>query len=210
MGRKHSRTRKHVLFLVAGLIFLFLAGCASLGKIWEQMNREGPSPEEKSFSLEEGMAAEAKKKDDLARTHLLKGKKFFIQGDYEGAIREYQKVVTLMQKTPPADEALFTMGLIQAYSENPKKDTNKSIDFMKRVVKEYPRSPFVLPANSWIGVLQANEKLAADHEKLIKNTEKLNKDHEKIIKDNEKLTKMLEEYKRVDIETEGKKRERGR
>lgn len=203
MGRKHIRTRKHLLFLVAGLTFLFLGGCASLEKIWEQMNRESSPPKEKTLSLEEEVAAEAKKKDDLARTYLLNGKKLFIKGDYEGSLREYQKVVTLLQKTPPADEAVFTMGLIYAYPENPKKDYGKCIDFMKRVVREYPQSLFSLPANSWIGVLQANEKLAADNEKLTR-------DHEKLIKDNEKVTKILEEYKRVDIEIEEKKRERGR
>ena len=217
MGRKHLKARKHILFLVAGLILLFLGGCATSEKVRERTKSENSPPEEKTFSLEEGVAAEAKERDDLARTYLLNGKRLFIEGDYEGSLREYQKVVALLKRRPPADEAVFNMGLIQAYLGNPRKDFDKSIDFMKRVIKEYPQSPFVPQANIWIGILQANEKLAKENEKLIKDQEKLAKenerlakDHEKLVKENEKLIKMLEEYKRVDIEIEEKKREKGR
>jgi hypothetical protein len=47
-----------------------------------------------------------------------------------------------------------------------------------------------------VGILQMNEKLG--------------KENEKLIREQEKLSRMLEEYKQVDIEIEGKKREKGR
>ncbi len=61
-------------------------------------------------------------------------------------------------KTPPGDEALFNVGLIYAHSENPRKDYKKSIDYFQRLVKDFPRSPFIEEAKMWIGVLEDIEK----------------------------------------------------
>ncbi|HMK65779.1 MAG TPA: hypothetical protein VK564_08275 [Thermodesulfobacteriota bacterium] len=129
-----------------------------------------------------------------------------------------------MKKKPPADEALFSMGLILTYPENPRKDFRRSVEFMKSLITDFPQSFYVEPAKAWIGALQENERLSKASEKtfqeketLTREMEKLTrvhdktvKDYEKIVKENEKLNKMMEEYKQVDIEMEGRKRERGR
>lgn len=213
MGRKHLRARKHILFLVASLIFLGFSGCVK-----EELVQPTISPAGKEEAAKrEAVAADEKIKKERAKTLLIEGNWLFSSGDYEGALRDYQKVIDLLNKKPPADEAYFNIALIHGYSGNPKKDFDKSIDFMKRVIKEYPQSPLVMQANIWIGILQANEKLskeneklAKDQERLIKDKEKLAKESEKLVKENEKLIRMLEEYKRVDIEIEEKKREKGR
>jgi tetratricopeptide (TPR) repeat protein len=217
MGRKYCRTRQYFFILVAGLILVLSGGCATLTKLWDQIITEPPSPGQVAPWTEETIAAEAKKKDDLAKTYLTQGKRFFNLGDFESSLRQYQKVVDLMGSTSPADTAFFFMGLIQAYGENPKKDYDKSISIMRKVILEFPQSPWVEQAKTWIGVLQERQKevkdyeiLAGEHEKLNKEQEKLIKRNEKLIKENEKLIKMLEEYKQVDIELEEKKREKGR
>jgi tetratricopeptide (TPR) repeat protein len=117
-----------------------------------------------------------------ARDHLLRGQKLLAQGDYEGSLAENQKVLALSTHRPPEDEALFNMGLIYAHVDNPKKDYGKSLDYFKRMMKGYPKSPFVEQAKIWMGVLQENEK----------------------------LNQIIEKSKQVDIEIEEKKREKSK
>src|SRR3989337_2809851 len=52
-----------------------------------------------------------------AGEHLIVAQKFLAQGDYEGSLKENQKVLSLFENTPPGDEALFNMGLIYAHHE---------------------------------------------------------------------------------------------
>jgi outer membrane protein assembly factor BamD (BamD/ComL family) len=74
------------------------------------------------------------------------------------------------------------MGLIYAHVNNPQRDFGKALDFFKRVVKDYPKSPLAEEAKAWAGVLQENEK----------------------------LSQMIEKSKQVDIAVEEKKREKAR
>jgi TolA-binding protein len=109
--------------------------------------------------------------------------------DYDGALKESQKVFDLSGKNPPGDEALFNMGLIYAHFGNPKKDYGKSLAFFKRMTIDYPQSPLAEQARIWIGMLQENEKL----NQMI-----------------QKLNRVIEESKKVDIEIEEKKREKAK
>jgi tetratricopeptide (TPR) repeat protein len=81
------------------------------------------------------------------------------RGDYEGALAENQKVLALSNRQPPGDEALFNIGLIYAHSGNPKKDYRKALDSFRKVIADYPKSPFVEQAKIWAGILQENERL---------------------------------------------------
>lgn len=210
MGRKPIRAGKCLLFCFAGLIFLLSNACAVL-KLIQEPDQQAISLEEKEKILrKEAAATEEKKKEEAAMDHLLKGRKLFIQGDFEGSLRENQMIVSFYHDRSSADEALFMMGLIHAHSANPKKDIGKSFDLMKRLVREYPNSIFAQQAKAWIGIFQLNEKISKENEKISKENEKLSKENEKMIKGYEKLSKMLEEYKQVDIEIEEKKREKGR
>jgi hypothetical protein len=210
MGRKQIRTRKHFLFCFAGLIFLFLAGCALVETIQES-SPPAISPAEREKILQrEAVAAEEKRKEEMARAHLLKGRKLFALGDFDGAFSESQTIVTFFQGKPPAEEALFMLGLIYVHPDNPNKNFGKALDLMRRVVKEYPASVFVQQAKAWIGLLLMNEKTGKEDDKLTKENERLIRENEKLIREHEKMSKMLEEYKQVDIEIEGKKREKGR
>jgi tetratricopeptide (TPR) repeat protein len=111
------------------------------------------------------------------------------QGDYDGSLKENQRVLSISGKNPPGDKALFNMGLIYAHWENPKRDYDKSLLFFKKLLTDYPQSPLTGEAKIWVGVL---ENWAG------------------VLQENEKLKKVIEKLKEVDIEVEEKKREKAR
>lgn len=206
MGREQIRTGKHLLFYFTGLILLFLTGCALFEKV-----QDSTSPAEKEkIRQKEALAAEEKRKEEAATAHLLKGRELLAQGYWEGAFSENQMIVTTFRGKSLAAEALFMMGLIQLHPDNPNRDIGKGLESMKKVVKDYPNSYFGQYAKAWIGILMMNEKTIKENEKISKENEKLTKDLEKLLREYEKMSNMLEEYKKVDIEIEGKKREKGR
>ncbi len=124
-----------------------------------------------------------------AREPFLLSQKLLAQGDFEGALKENQRILSLSGKNPPADEALWNMGVIHAHPGNPKKDYGKSLTFFKRLIKDYPESPWVEQAKTLGGMLQENEKLSRSVED---------------------LNQMIEKSKQVDIEIEEKKREKAK
>src|SRR5512139_1244315 len=81
--------------------------------------------------------------------YLIKAQKLLEQEDYEGSLKENQRILSLYGNVPPGDEALFNMGLIYIHSDYPKRDYKKSLDFFKRLVKVFPRSPLVGQAKIW-------------------------------------------------------------
>ena len=121
--------------------------------------------------------------------HLLQARRLLEQRDYEGALKENQKILSFSNQNPPGDEALFNMGLIYAHFSNPKKDYGKSVVFFRKLMKDYPQSPLVEQARIWTGILQENEKLSQTIQK---------------------LNQVIEESKHVDIEIEEKKREKAK
>jgi outer membrane protein assembly factor BamD (BamD/ComL family) len=162
MGRKRSRAGKQVYFCIASLIFIVLAGCTIVKEMQEQ---------------------------DEARVTLLRGQKLLASGDYEGSLKENQKILALSGNRPPGDEALFNIGLIYAHIENPKRDYRRALGYFRKLIQEHPQSPLVEQAKIWAGVLETNDKLSQA---------------------NEKLNEVVKKSKQVDIEIEEKKRAKER
>jgi outer membrane protein assembly factor BamD (BamD/ComL family) len=159
LGRKQIRTGKYLYLSITCMIFISLSGCATLKE------------------------TETKRK---ARESLRTAQKFLDQGDYEGALRENQRVLSLYDNDPPGDEALFNTGLLYAHPGYPKRDYKKALDLFKRLVKMFPHSPLAGQAKVWIGILQENERLSRDIEG---------------------LNKTIRKSKQVDIEIDEKKKE---
>jgi len=159
LGRKRNRTWKYLYFCVACMILISLASCAMLKEM------------------------EAKRE---TREYFITAQKLLDQGDYEGSLKENQKVLSLYDNVPPGDEALFNTGLIYAHYGYPKRDYQKSLDHFKRLVKVFPQSPFAGQAKIWIGLLQENERLKREIEE---------------------LNKTIKKSKEVDIEIDEKKKE---
>ena len=131
MGKKRSRGRKYICFCIANLIFLFLINCSTITET---------------------------RQSGEARQYLIRGQTLLAKGNYEGALIENQKVVSLSTHLSPEDEAFFNMGLIYAHFGNPRKDYRKSLHFFLKILNDYPGSPLVEQAKIWMGVLQENEK----------------------------------------------------
>jgi tetratricopeptide (TPR) repeat protein len=89
----------------------------------------------------------------LERVQQLIGK-----GDFRGALRENQQVLSLSPKRPPGDTALFNMGLIYVHYANPQKDIGKALSYFAQLAKDFPGSPRSEEAKIWAGVLETMEK----------------------------------------------------
>lgn len=126
MGRKHAWSRQHLYIYVTSLILLLLTGCALLEE--RQLRR-------------------------TADEYLMQSRRLFHEGDFEGALLENRKVLSLFVKGPPGDEALFNIGLIYAHYNNPEKNYMESIGYFNTVINEYPQSSLVEQARMWSRIL---------------------------------------------------------
>jgi tetratricopeptide (TPR) repeat protein len=141
---------------------------------------------EKSKLLKE---KEARLVEREARQPLMISRELLLQGKYEEAAKEIQKFLAPSPRHPLEGEALFQMGLVYAHPGNSKKDYGKSISYFKKLMKDYPQSPWSDVAKIWTGMIQDNERLNQAVEK---------------------LNQTIEKSKQVDIEIEDKKREKGK
>jgi outer membrane protein assembly factor BamD (BamD/ComL family) len=194
LGRERNRTWKYLHLSVACIIFISLAGCSALKEM------------------------EARKE---TREHLITARESLDKGDYEGCLKENEKVLSLSDNAPPADEALFNAGLVYAHYGYTKRDHQKSLDYFNRLVKAFPQSPFAGQGRIWIGMLQENERinkenerLGRENERISKEIEELNRTIRKFQQENQRLSKEIEELNRtirkstqVDIEIDEKKKE---
>jgi hypothetical protein len=142
-----------------------------------------------------------------ARKHLLEARELLAQQDYQASLDKNQKVLAI-QGSPYADEALFNIALIYADHRNPERDYEKSSDFFKKLLTDYPESPMVEQSRIWL--LTLSEILS--HGRKIKELRQKLMSKEKVIRDLgeelERLKERLERLKQVDIQLERKKREK--
>ena len=148
MGRERTRAGQFIFLCIAGLIFFLLSGCTTLEKIFIP-TREVPAEK----------VQKQPERPQPAFERLERAAQLFKQGDYDGSLKENQRVLSLAGKNLPGDRALFNMGLIYAHWGNPKKDYEKSLPFFNKIISDYPQSPLVEEAKIWVRVLQENEKL---------------------------------------------------
>ncbi len=176
MGRKRTRTREFICLCVASLMLFTCFRCTFLD-------------EKQKIGLKKEEARGREEASKIISEHLLQARKLLEQRDYDGSVRENQKVLSLAGQNPPADEALFNLGVIYAHPGNPRKDYGRSVGFFRKLTKDYPQSPLAVQARIWTGVLLENEKMSQTIQK---------------------LNQVIEESKQVDIEIEEKKREKGK
>ncbi len=162
MGGKSSRSRQHVYIRIA-LLILFCGGCALSEKEVPKIKPRVPEVVLEPQVLPEPPPVIEEPKEALERReaneYLISAQNLLAKGDYEGSLRESQRVLTLLKDEPPADTAIFNMGLVYVHPKNPKKDNKRAISFFSRVIKGYPDSPWVEQAKIWVGVLDGVEKL---------------------------------------------------
>ena len=92
------------------------------------------------------------------------------------------------------------MGMISAHSANPKKNYPRALSSFRTLLVEYPQSPMIEPAKTWIQVLEEYQKLADEKRVLMKEREALV--HEK-----DKLRYTVEKSRQVDVDIEKRRRD---
>ncbi|RJR36029.1 MAG: hypothetical protein C4576_24250 [Desulfobacteraceae bacterium] len=142
-----------------------------------------------------------------ARESLIAARELLAKKDYSGSLKESQKALSLADRTPPADEALFNTGLVHAHFGHAKKEYKKPIEVFKRVLNEFPHSPFAGQAAIWIQVLQDMEKSRGEVEELNKAVRESKQENQRLIKEIEELHKTISTSKRIDIEIDKKIKE---
>lgn len=186
MGKKQTRAGKYFYFYIASLIFIPLLGCSIMAKPVERVVEvpRVPPMEIEKLQVQAPPPEVPKEEEEKAEAYeyLLDGEKLLLAGKYEDSLKKIQKALSLSANQPPGDEALFNMGLIYAHFGNPNKNYEKSLNYFKKLMKDYPLSPLVAQAKIWTVVLQENRE----------------------------LSQMIEKSKQVDIEIEEKKREKVR
>ena len=145
-------------------------------------------------------AASEKKPDPFERANAL-----FTGGNYEAAFKENQRVLAVGTSAP--DVALFNMGLISAYSLNPKKDYPKALSSFKALVSQHPESPLTEQAKVWIQVLEEHQKIAGERQKLLDEKRNLTREREALSQEREKLKYTVEKSRKLDLEIERRRRQ---
>jgi L,D-peptidoglycan transpeptidase YkuD (ErfK/YbiS/YcfS/YnhG family) len=65
---------------------------------------------------------------------------FFIQGNYEASLGQYEKLIEKEPET--ADRVLFEMGIIYAHPKNGGKNYQKALECFRKIIGEYPDSEY--------------------------------------------------------------------
>ena len=192
MGRKRTRQRNHVYLCIAVVMCFAVIGCAAEGDIIEPPKESVPASPDVHRDL-----ADARRDFAAARRRdLADARRLLAAGDYQSALRINETVLKTSAGKPPADEALFNIGIIFAHPGNRSRDYQRSIVSFRRLVKEYPRSPLADQASIWAGVLEDNIKLR----RALSEAQQ----------ENTRLKQIIEKSKAVDVEIEEKKREETR
>ncbi len=179
MGGEPVRAGKHV-FLCFALLSL-LSGC-SLLKDWNE-------------------------RQDI-HASMLQGQTLLERGDFEGSLRQYQKVLSLAGSAPPGDTATFNMGLIYAHPLNPHRDNEQALGFFGRVIDDHPDSSWAAQAKIWTSVLRDAEQSRREMEQAKEVIEKSRQEIERARQIIQKSKQVMEKSQQVDIEIEQKRRER--
>jgi tetratricopeptide (TPR) repeat protein len=157
----------------------------------EKLSQTQQKSKEREKSLESLLRSQRVQSEETREINdaFLRAQKLLGQGDYEGALKENQKVLSLSGQYPPADEAIFNIGMVYAHPGNSKKDYGKATAYFKKLTKDFPKSPWAEQAKVWAGTIQECERLTLTVQK---------------------LNQMIEESKQVDIEIEEMKREKAK
>jgi outer membrane protein assembly factor BamD (BamD/ComL family) len=135
------------------------------------------------------------------RIQLKEAQELILAEDYETAFLKYREVRDLLPHTSPGDKALFQMGLIRVYPDNPKRDYKKSLLYFKQIISDYSKSRYKKDAQAWIKILSKFKQIKSTNLALRLKLKELTKT-------NNNLQEQLKKIKEIDIITEEKKRVR--
>ena len=201
MGRQRARPRQYFYFCFALLISV--SGCLLQDATRQRELRDG----------------------------VTKGNQLLAQNDFDGSLKAFYEVWTAARNKPPADIAMYSMGLIYAHPQNPKRDLQKAVYCFDQTIQNNPASALAEQARVWIAVLQDSENTRGELEKSRQELERSKQEAErnrlaiekskqeiersrveleKSRQEIERTKQMIEKSKQIDIEIDQKRRERRR
>ena len=183
MGKKRKRERKYLFFYSACLLgfILLCSGCTHLlnfQKKWE------------------------------VREYFEKAENLMFKGSYEEAIIENERILSLFSHSEPGDKALFNIGLIHAYPDNPQRDYKKSLICFQSIINNFSQSRLrekAIVFASIIAELIRSDNKIKHFEKTVNYLENSQKEYRQNI---ETLKKQIRKLKEIDIVIEEEKRVR--
>jgi hypothetical protein len=160
MGEEQARKGKHLFLCFACLITLQLGlqGCLSYFK--------KPEPDLKKTEAEREMAE--------ADQYLALAKSLRAEGEYQAAFRASHELFLHYEPTH-GDKALLEMALIFAHPSNPDSDYKTSLQYLKQLTEDFPKSPVADDGLMWIRTIQKileREKEIAELRKTIERQQK--------------------------------------
>ena len=125
------------------------------------VSKPSPAPEKSPAPpLEDPVEKRTKKESRPApEDPLLRAKNLFVQGNYEAALQENQRVLALSPKSSPGDEALLNIGLLTIRVGNSPKDLDQALAHFQKLIRDFPQSSAAARAKVLVEVLQENRKL---------------------------------------------------
>jgi hypothetical protein len=97
-----------------------------------------------------------------APSSLEMGDTSFKAGDYAKAARFYEDFYKTGTKSENKDKALFFLGLSRALSNNPSKNMHRMEETLRRLVSEFPSSPYRVPSELVLGLQAQVDSLQSD------------------------------------------------
>ncbi|ADH86472.1 tetratricopeptide repeat protein [Desulfurivibrio alkaliphilus] len=79
--------------------------------------------------------------------------------NFEEAARKNEQILQQAGAGPPADEALYNLGLIYAHGDNPARDYQQARDYFARIAGEFPDSRLAEEARVWLGLFEVLDKM---------------------------------------------------
>jgi tetratricopeptide (TPR) repeat protein len=95
---------------------------------------------------------------NVALDLIARNQKWMAHKDFDRVLEENQAIVSKTGNKPPADEALYALGLIYANGENPKQDALKALGYFHRLLREFPKSWRAEEARVWIKIIETFER----------------------------------------------------
>lgn len=86
------------------------------------------------------------------------------RGDYEAAIRGYERTLEKSPQNPWRDRVLLNLGCLYASDGNPEKDFARSLSCFQKLRDEFPNSRYKAQVQVWLGLLEELVSLESDLE----------------------------------------------
>ena len=117
-----------------------------------------------------------------------------------------EKALLLAATKPHGDETLFDMGIEYAGTAN----YSKSLTALKKLIRDYPRSPWAERAKPVVDMIQENYRLKRQNADIGQENGRLQKQASESLQESARLKQVIEQSKKIDLEIGGKKREQVR